>query len=151
MKLKLLTVLQGDPEMSTMVSLINATGAQNDFSSATANWTIFAPNDEAWGALLNDWKSNQQELMGNMSVAQTILMYHVLNGSAIHARDLTKGQDFNTSQGQPVRVTTNENSTNPTYATCNGLKVTLGSYQKPQSDIVHCDIPACQASLPSGM
>ncbi|GAB4815673.1 hypothetical protein N2152v2_002719 [Parachlorella kessleri] len=121
--LRMLQVLQADPDMSTLVNLINATNTQIDFNSASANLTIFAPNDEAWVALLKDWKSNQRELLANKSVTQAILMYHVINSSAIHARDLTKGQDFNTSQSQPVRVTTNEIKANdPKYAACNGLK-----------------------------
>ena len=90
-------------------ALIAATDANIDYvallsGTTSSPFTVFAPNNEAFGNLL--------DLLGATSlddipteVLQIVLNYHVLAGANVRAGDLTEGQVATTFQGEDITIT----------------------------------------------
>jgi uncharacterized surface protein with fasciclin (FAS1) repeats len=51
--------------------------------SGDGPFTVFAPTDEAFGALLEDLNMTAEELLASTEVLNTTLLYHVVSGSFV--------------------------------------------------------------------
>lgn len=96
-------VAQGEPTLSTLVTAVVEAGLVDTLSDSGANYTVFAPTNDAFAALppgtldylLSD--EGQDDLVD-------ILTYHVVDGEAL-AADLNDGDTLTTLNGQTLDVT----------------------------------------------
>jgi len=67
-------------------------------------FTVFAPTDAAFTALLDSLGVTKAELLARDDLAD-ILKYHVLSGSSVMSADLAAAQDVTTLEGSDLTVT----------------------------------------------
>ncbi|MDX2076513.1 MAG: BMP family ABC transporter substrate-binding protein [bacterium] len=90
-------------DFTVLVQAIEAAGLV-DALSADGPFTVFAPTDAAFTALLETLGLTAEELLGNTELLTSVLLYHVVAGSA-NAADLTNGQTLTTLSGLTLTVT----------------------------------------------
>ncbi|UZD21395.1 fasciclin domain-containing protein [Algoriphagus halophytocola] len=81
-------VLEDDPSFTTLSAAIEVAGLEGALSG-TGPFTVFAPNDDAFGDFLSDNGLSADDILGNASLAD-ILSYHVAAGSVM-AADVSAG------------------------------------------------------------
>merc|ERR1719356_286337 len=74
-----------------------------DALSGSGPFTVFAPTDDAFTALLEALNATKEELLARTDLA-TILQYHVMNGQVLSS-DLAPTQDVTTLSGDSLTVT----------------------------------------------
>merc|ERR1712085_22395 len=72
-------------------------------------FTVFAPTDAAFTALLDTLGVTKAELLARDDLAD-ILKYHVLSGSSVMSADLAATQDVTTLEGSELTVTKDGNT-----------------------------------------
>merc|ERR1712085_120476 len=92
----------GDTDLSTLVTALKA-GKLTTALSGTGPFTVFAPTNDAFAALP---KATLAFLLkpANIKDLDSILEYHVINGSALYAEDLKPLQHVKTLQGQMLQI-----------------------------------------------
>jgi transforming growth factor-beta-induced protein len=88
-----------DGNVTTLVSLLERTGLNETLSNETQNYTVFAPDDDAFAGL----SPEVAELLLNSTESETllpeVLLYHVIEGS-YNASDLSEIGVIETVQGE---------------------------------------------------
>lgn len=79
-------------------------------------FTVFAPTDEAFEALLKKLDITADELLARKDL-KDILLYHVISGKKVMAADLTEGMMPMTAQGTTLKISLKDG------ASVNGVKV----------------------------
>lgn len=102
-----------DDLSSLVAALIQADAGLVETLSGDGPFTVFAPTNEAFGAVLDalgpDYNSlDDFDTMAEKEILVTILTYHVVAGTAALSTDLTDGQMITTFQGEDVTVTIHE-------------------------------------------
>jgi basic membrane lipoprotein Med (substrate-binding protein (PBP1-ABC) superfamily)/uncharacterized surface protein with fasciclin (FAS1) repeats len=90
-------------DFTILVQAIEAAGLVEALS-APGPFTVFAPTDAAFTALLETMGMTAEELLGQPELLAGVLQYHVVAGSA-NAADLTNGQTLTTLAGLDLTVT----------------------------------------------
>merc|ERR1712194_738294 len=92
----------GDTDLSTLVTALKA-GNLVTALSGTGPFTVFAPTNDAFAALP---KATLAFLLepANIEHLDSILEYHVINGSALYSEDLKPLQHVKTLQGQMLQI-----------------------------------------------
>merc|ERR1712151_1392154 len=72
-------------------------------------FTVFAPTDAAFVALLDNLGVTKAELLARDDLAD-ILKYHVLSGSSVMSGDLAAAQDVATLEGSTLTVTKDDST-----------------------------------------
>lgn len=80
----LLQVAASKPELSLLVEAIAAADLTATLSSA-GPFTIFAPTNDAFTALLGELGTTKDALFANKTLLGAVLRYHVLSGSVVRA------------------------------------------------------------------
>merc|ERR1712048_1492875 len=75
-----------------------------DALNGAGPFTVFAPTDAAFTALLDNLGVTKAELLARGDLAD-ILKYHVLSGSSVMSADLAPAQDVTTLEGSDLTVT----------------------------------------------
>jgi len=75
-------VASGNGSFSTLVAALEATGLDATLDDPDASFTVFAPTDEAFAALLDDLGVTAEELLADPGLSG-ILLYHVVSGSEL--------------------------------------------------------------------
>jgi uncharacterized surface protein with fasciclin (FAS1) repeats len=88
----------GLPNFSILVEAVLAADLQGTLSSA-GPFTVFAPTNAAFAALLDELKVSKKALLDNKALLTKVLTYHVLPAKVL-AKDVTDGQKVTTVQGQ---------------------------------------------------
>merc|ERR1712151_1138881 len=88
------TVLVGALQTAGLVDALKGAGP----------FTVFAPTDAAFTALLDSLGVTKAELLARDDLAD-ILKYHVLSGSSVMSADLAAAQDVTTLEGSDLTVT----------------------------------------------
>ncbi len=97
----LLTVLDNDGRFTTLLAAIDAAGL-TDTLKGDGPYTLLAPTDDAFAALLTNTGMTQDQLLANTDTLKEILLYHLLPGKYFF-RQLTSGPTLDTSlEGQQV-------------------------------------------------
>ncbi len=99
----LLTALADDPngQFSTLLAAVDAAGLTDTLQGA-GPYTLLAPSDDAFAALLDQTGMTQDDLLANTQQLKQILLYHILPGRYLF-RDLTSGPTLPTTLvGQKV-------------------------------------------------
>lgn len=73
-------------------------------------FTVFAPNDEAFEALLNELDITAEELLARDDL-KDILLYHVVEGKVM-SKDLEDGKEVKTLSGENVKISLNPTQVN---------------------------------------
>ena len=89
---------QSLPDFSILVEAVVAAGLA-DTLSGVGPFTVFAPNNAAFEALLAELKVTKEQLLSNKGLLTAVLTYHVLPGKVL-AADIRQGAQATTVQGQ---------------------------------------------------
>lgn len=91
-KMNVVQVAQSNPEFSLLVEAVQAAGLAGMLSDPNANYTIFAPTNDAFMQVLNETGMTKAQLFSNKPLLTKILGYHVINGPMpIYAKDVKPG------------------------------------------------------------
>jgi uncharacterized surface protein with fasciclin (FAS1) repeats len=93
---------QNIAQTSTLVAAINAAGLAGALS-ASGPFTIFAPVDTAFTALLTELGTTLDALVADTALLTKVLTYHVVPARALKA-DIVPGQPITSLQGQSLIV-----------------------------------------------
>ncbi len=91
-------VAQSLPDFSILVEAVVAAGLA-DTLSGPGPFTVFAPNNAAFAALLGELGVSKEALLANKPLLTAVLTYHVLAGKVL-AADIKEGAQAGTVQGQ---------------------------------------------------
>ena len=97
-KLNIVQVAQSLPDFSILVEAVVAAGLADTLSGA-GPFTVFAPNNAAFVALLGELKLTKDQLFANKGLLTAVLTYHVLPRKVL-AADIKEGAQATTVQGQ---------------------------------------------------
>lgn len=97
----LVQIAQGNPDFSILVEAVVAAGLVETLSSP-GPFTVFAPTNGAFAALLDELKVTKEQLLTNKPLLTAVLTYHVLGGQRVLAGDLKDGLAAATVNGQPI-------------------------------------------------
>jgi uncharacterized surface protein with fasciclin (FAS1) repeats len=86
------------PDFSILVEAVAAAGLV-DTLSQPGPYTVFAPTNAAFAALLTELKLTKAQLLADTALLTTVLTYHVLPAKVL-AKDVTDGLQATTVQGQ---------------------------------------------------
>jgi transforming growth factor-beta-induced protein len=92
----LVQVALSQPQFSTLVAALNAAGLADTLTSGT--FTVFAPTNEAFAALLHELHLTQAQLLANRTLLTRVLTYHVVRGQVLSS-GIPFGQPIETVQG----------------------------------------------------
>ncbi len=120
-------VAQGNAELSTLVSAIQAAGLTS-YLSGTGPFTVFAPTNAAFAKLDPVTLNN---IIGNPTLLTALLQYHVVNGK-VYAKDLSDGEVNTALSGQTILVDVNGNS-----VTLNGSSMVTDADIKASNGVIH--------------
>jgi uncharacterized surface protein with fasciclin (FAS1) repeats len=93
---------QSRPEFSILVDAVVAANLQGTLSG-TGPFTVFAPTNAAFAALLAELGLTQQQLLANTALLTEVLTYHVLPGRVLRAQ-IPVGAAVATVQGDTLVV-----------------------------------------------
>lgn len=72
--------LQTRPNFSTLVAALDATGLDAAVNDPNASLTLFAPSNRAFDRTLNELGLTLNDLLNNLPLLESILLYHVVPG-----------------------------------------------------------------------
>ncbi len=108
-----------NPIFSNLVTAVVQENLAETLSDPTATYTVFAPTNDAFQALVDADPNDGIDSIGDilaLSNLSDILLYHVVNGAAVRAEDIMNGQIVD-----PITMGTF------TIDTTNGVVITDGS------------------------
>ena len=114
-KTTIVTTAETTPTLADLVKALNATNLTTTLNDTTKNFTVFAPNDAAFGALGNTTLSDL--LTNNTTKLSTILLSHVVSGRV----NLTQSGNATTLAGDTISW----NATNKTVQIVGGTNATF--------------------------
>ena len=91
-----------DPQLSTLEAAVVRAGLADDLAGA-GPFTVFAPTDAAFTALLDALDATPEQLLAREDLG-AILGLHVIAGSEVRASALAAGQTVTTLNGQTLTV-----------------------------------------------
>ncbi len=104
-KTNIVQVAQSLPDFSILVEAVVAAGLVDTLSSA-GPFTVFAPSNAAFAALLGELGVSKEQLLANKALLTAVLTYHVLPGKVL-AADIREGAQATTVQGQALTLSLN--------------------------------------------
>lgn len=85
-------VAQSNPDFSLLVEAVQAANLAGALSEPSANYTIFAPTNDAFAKVLQETGLTKDELFANKPLLTKILGYHVVNANMpLYAKDVQPG------------------------------------------------------------
>ncbi|TQE92691.1 MAG: fasciclin domain-containing protein, partial [Spiribacter salinus] len=91
-------IVADDDDFSTLLNLLQDEGLTDALGDEEATFTVFAPTNAAFGPYDLD------AIAGTEGAVGEILRYHVVDGAAVAAGDLTDGQTIETLAGDELTV-----------------------------------------------
>ena len=98
-------VAAGNPDFSILVAAVKAAGLVDTLKSK-GPFTLFAPTNAAFDALLQELNISADALLANKPLLTQVLTYHVLASRTL-ASDLTDGLAATTVEGQVIKFKRN--------------------------------------------
>jgi uncharacterized surface protein with fasciclin (FAS1) repeats len=95
---------QATPSLSILVEAVVAADLVTTLSSA-GPFTVFAPTNDAFVALLAELKVSKADLLANKTLLTSVLKYHVLSKKVLKA-DIPFGTPITTVQGETITIDT---------------------------------------------
>jgi uncharacterized surface protein with fasciclin (FAS1) repeats len=96
------TAIAAKPEFSILVEAVTAAGLGDTLSSA-GPFTVFAPTDAAFGALLTELGVTKAALLANTALLTKVLTYHVVPGRVLKA-EVPVATPIATVEGETLSV-----------------------------------------------
>ena len=96
---------QADSRFSILVEAVTAADLGGTLSGA-GPFTVFAPTNDAFAALLNELGVTKEQLLANRALLTQVLTYHVVAGRVSRA-EVPVGRPITTVQGQTFTVDAN--------------------------------------------
>ena len=93
---------QGNPDLSILVEAVVAADLAGTLS-APGPYTVFAPTNAAFAALLTELGVTKAQLLANKPLLTAVLTYHVLGARVLKA-DVVPGAQPNTVQGENFSI-----------------------------------------------
>jgi uncharacterized surface protein with fasciclin (FAS1) repeats len=90
-------VAQGNPDLSILVAAVTAAGL-GETLSGPGPFTIFAPTNAAFAALLEELDITQEELLADTALLTAVLKYHVVSGE-VRKADIPLGKAIEPLEG----------------------------------------------------
>ncbi|MGO1966543.1 MAG: fasciclin domain-containing protein [Moraxellaceae bacterium] len=98
-EMNVVQVAQSNADFSILVEAIQAAGLADALSNPDANFTVFAPTNEAFAEALEITGMSKEELFANKPLLTKLLGYHALNGEApVYEADVQPGNITTLSQ-----------------------------------------------------
>jgi uncharacterized surface protein with fasciclin (FAS1) repeats len=96
------TAIAAAPEFSILVEAVVAADLATTLSG-TGPFTVFAPTNDAFAALLNELGVTKAQLLADKALLTKVLTYHVVSGRVLEA-DVPVGPPIGTVQGETFTV-----------------------------------------------
>jgi uncharacterized surface protein with fasciclin (FAS1) repeats len=93
---------QATPDLSILVEAVVAAGLAGTLSGA-GPFTVFAPTNAAFAALLGELGVTKEALLANKTLLTAVLTYHVL-GSKVESTQIPLGAAIKTVQGANLTI-----------------------------------------------
>ena len=113
-----------NPDFSTLVAAAKAAGLVETLADTSAEFTVFAPTDEAFAAFLSENNLTAEALLGDKEKLTAVLLYHVVPGK-VAAADVAGLNKAATAGGKNVFVHVTD-----------GGKVFINNAQVIQADVM---------------
>ncbi|MBA2960529.1 MULTISPECIES: fasciclin domain-containing protein [Ramlibacter] len=101
----LVETAQADARFSILVEAVTATDLAGTLSGA-GPFTVFAPTNDAFGALLGETGLTKDQLLADKALLTQVLTYHVVAGRVLRA-GVPVGSPITTVQGQTFTIDSN--------------------------------------------
>ncbi|ALF60104.1 fasciclin domain-containing protein [Psychrobacter urativorans] len=95
-------IAAANPDLSILTAALKAAGLDTMMMDA-GTYTVFAPTDEAFAALLTKLNVTKEELLANTDLLKKVLPYHVVP-MVVKAADIPYGQEIKTVNGQSFTI-----------------------------------------------
>lgn len=96
-------IAQSNPNFSLLVEAVQAANLAGALSEPTANYTIFAPTNDAFMKVLQETNLTKEQLFADKALLTKVLGYHVINASTpVYAKDVKPGNVVMLSQNTLV-------------------------------------------------
>ena len=95
---------QATSSLSILVEAVIAADLAGTLSGA-GPFTVFAPTDTAFAALLTELGVSKSDLLANKALLTKVLTYHVVSGKVLKA-DIPFGKPITTVQGETITIDT---------------------------------------------
>ncbi|WP_296236433.1 fasciclin domain-containing protein [Psychrobacter sp. UBA5136] len=92
----------GNENLAVLTEALQAADL-DDMMKAEGQYTVFAPTDDAFAALLTKLNVTKEELLTNKEVLNSVLTYHVVP-MVVKAADIPYGSDIETANGQTFSI-----------------------------------------------
>lgn len=93
----------GNPDLSILVEALQAAGLDQTLA-ADGQFTVFAPTNDAFAALLETLGITKEELLANNELLTSVLTYHVVPDAVVKAADIPYGNDIATVNGKAFTI-----------------------------------------------
>lgn len=117
-------IAAGDDNFSTLVAALDAAGLVETMADADAEFTVFAPTNDAFEAAFSALGITAEDLLADTEALTNILLYHVVEG-AVTSDVVVTLDSATTLQGSDVMI-----------------KVDMGNVYINESKVVQADIEA---------
>jgi uncharacterized surface protein with fasciclin (FAS1) repeats len=97
----LVETAQADDRLGTLSGAVQASGLSGTMTERT--YTLFAPTNAAFDALLDELGITQDELVADQALLETVLNYHLVQGRVTEA-DVRPGAAIETEQGGIFKI-----------------------------------------------
>lgn len=91
-----------NPDLTILTAALKAAGLDTMMMDA-GTYTVFAPTDEAFAAVLTKLNVTKEELLANTDLLKKVLPYHVVP-MVVKAADIPYGTDVKTVNGQTINI-----------------------------------------------
>ena len=95
-------IAAANPDLTILTAALKAAGLDTMMMDA-GTYTVFAPTDEAFAAVLTKLNVTKEELLANTDLLKTVLPYHVVP-MIVKAADIPYGTDIKTVNGQTISI-----------------------------------------------
>lgn len=98
---------EDNPKFTILVQLLEETELLETLADEDVEFTIFAPTDDAFEELLEEFELTLEDLLDSPDILIEILLYHAVDG-IIMIEDMEDGDEIETLQGNSIMVMIND-------------------------------------------
>ena len=130
---------------TTLVAALQKAGLVDALKKTDTQYTVFAPTDEAFAALLASLGVTAEELLNRSDLAD-ILLYHVI-GVKVMSSDLTDGMEATTLGGKVLKISldpamvNDSNIVTADIEATNGVIHVIDAVLLPPADVTTTSVP----------